>query len=107
VVLALAGYLVFRALRDEGPPGLLEVAVGSPESRGGSWVVPVRVVNRGDRAVRDVAVGVRRGASGDGPEEELSIDFVGEGSEEETLLFFDGAAPPAGVRARVLRYRAD
>lgn len=106
-MLAVAGYLVVRALRAESSPGQLEVSLGSPESQGGSWVVPVRVVNRGDRAVRDVAVGVRRGASGGGAEEELTIDFVGEGSEEETLLQFDGAARPEEVRARVLRYRIE
>lgn len=56
IVIALIGFLVYDALRDENQPPLLETSIVSIEPSGGAYLVEFLVQNSGDATAAGVTI---------------------------------------------------
>ena len=90
LILALAGFLVWSGLADQGRPPAFELAVARVYDVGGSTYVEVSARNIGDRTAVQALM---RGTAPDGVTAEASFDFLpAQSSRTATLVF----AKPVG-----------
>lgn len=106
LLLAIVGYLGYRAISDGRDPAALHVEVGapwSPEDAPAVHVVSVTVRNDGGQSAAEVDVEVI--LPGDPPERsELTFDHVPHGSSRSGALTFERRPEPGQLRVRVLGY---
>ena len=107
LLLATVAALVWDAARADDPPELA-VSLGAPRrTAGGTYRVPVVVVNRGGETAVGVQVEVVLLGTDGGEREraEVALDYLPRGSRREAEVFF--RADPAGGRlaARVVGYQ--
>jgi uncharacterized protein (TIGR02588 family) len=106
LVLAIVGYLAFAAATSTNRPAELEVRLGSAETRGGEFAVPVTVVNRGDEAAETVLIEVQLKKRDGGTERAaLQIQLLpGGATREGTVIFRSDPRSAADIAARAVGF---
>ncbi len=102
LVASALGFLAYDGATAGDSPPDIEVALGTPLRRGASFLVPVRVTNRGGRTAEGVHVEV----SLEGTEErgEFVVAFLPRGGTREASVTFHTDPAAGNMRARVLGY---
>jgi uncharacterized protein (TIGR02588 family) len=108
VVLALAGFLLFAALRGEGRgPPEVRVELMAPIQLGQTgWMVPFRAVNSGQAPASQLVLGAELVLS-DGQRRERSevmVDYLAGGGEQEGGFFFADDPATGRLTARALGF---
>ncbi|HEX8550565.1 MAG TPA: hypothetical protein VF681_03310 [Abditibacteriaceae bacterium] len=93
------GFLVLDARRTGDGAPLLEATTGRATQWQDQWLVPVRIVNRGETVAEEVAVEVKSGEESG----ELAFAFVPRGSSREGFVSFS-KEPQGQLKARVRGY---
>ena len=92
LILGLAGYLVFQGLQLQPPYVPVEARPLLDQARpeGERFILPIEVVNRGDRTLRDLTLEIRS-LDRDGKEQsrELQIDYLGERSSQKAFVYLE------------------
>ena len=110
VVVALAGYLVYDGLREDGPAVPIEVTVQLEQAApaGERFVVPIEVRNAGRRTLTNVKVEVTQtGAAGSPLTSSFDIDYLPKSSRETLYLYIDAHPRTAKLAARATEYRLE
>jgi uncharacterized protein (TIGR02588 family) len=107
LVTSTLGYLTWAALTQGDEPAQLEVRLSASQQRGKKFVVPVSVVNLGDRTAEGVMIAVTlENSKGQEVESaEFEIAFVPRHSKRDgEVLFKHDPRSVAKVQGRVLGY---
>lgn len=89
---SVAVFLVIQALRPRSPFVEVEarLLVDRTEARGGSFVAPLEVTNRGDRTLTRIVVSIRAEGEADASAtREVELAYVGGGATRTTYVAFD------------------
>ncbi|HEX8491993.1 MAG TPA: hypothetical protein VF658_04070 [Pyrinomonadaceae bacterium] len=104
LVTATLAYLVYEGATMGSSPPSLEVRLGTPEPRPHSFIVPVTVINHGDKTAGSIRIEVLM-ESGDKRERgEVDIPFLPRGATREGWVTFEQDPRTAQLKARVLGY---
>ena len=77
IILALVGYLAYDAVTMGNAPPIVDVKLGEPQPRDGSYVMSVTLRNLGDETAENVTVEVTLAEGGQDTESaEITIDFL-------------------------------
>lgn len=110
LVLGVAAYLVYEALRETAPFASVEVQVRTEraQQKGGRYIVPVEVRNGGRQTLKDLKLEVTyRWADGAAERGDVLIDYLGERSSHTVYLYFDRAPEDLQVTATPFAYQLD
>lgn len=112
LIAALAGYLVFEAVRSRSPfvPVEVRIELDRAQRSAGRFILPVTVRNHGNHTLRDVRVVIEhRAASGDGEMQshDFDIDYLGERAEQRLFVYLDEDPRTLTIEARAAQYRLD
>jgi uncharacterized protein (TIGR02588 family) len=105
LVLGTLGYLAYEGATMGDAPPSIEVRLGTPEQSTHNYIVPVTVINHGDRTAEGVTVEVSM-KSGNNEEErgEIVIAFLPRKARREGWVTFRQNPSGAELKARVLGY---
>ena len=104
LVASTLGYLVYDGATAGDAPPDVEVKTGEPVQRDESFIVPVTVMNRGDRTAEGVVIEVVL-ESGTGEERgEFSVAFLPRRSKREGYVKFKTDPRTGRLSPRVLGY---
>jgi uncharacterized protein (TIGR02588 family) len=105
LVAGTLAYLVYEGMTMGNSPPSLEVRLGTPEQRPHSFIVPVTVVNHGDKTAGGIRIEVLMESAGARQERgELDIPFLPRGATREGWVTFEQDPRSAQLKARVLGY---
>lgn len=105
LVTGTLAYLAYEGMTIGSAPPSLEVRLGTPEQRPHSYIVPVTVVNLGDKTAGGIRIEVLMESGGARPERgELDIPFLPRGATREGWVTFEQDPRGAQLKARVLGY---
>ena len=110
LVLAVAGFLAYQALREDGPYIVAELRPlpERVEHRDGQFILPVEVRNGGDRTLRDFrGEVVLRAPDGSADRHEFRIDYLGERATATVYVYSREDPAPLHIDARPLDYRLE
>lgn len=104
-VVCVLAYLTYEGARMGDEPPDVEVRLGTPERRGHNFLVPVTVVNHGDRTAEEVIVEVVLAAGAEGEERgEFVVAFLPRRATREGFVTFTQDPRATQLKARVLGY---
>jgi uncharacterized protein (TIGR02588 family) len=110
LILGLAGSLLYEALQPHPPyvPAEVKPLIAEIREESDRYILPIQVANHGERTLRDLTVEVEY-LSPDGKTEtrDITIDYLGERSEQKVYTYFDRHPRDLHVRARPISYRLD
>lgn len=105
LVASTLGYLIYTGATMGNEPPSIEVRLGTPEQRSHNFIVPVTVVNHGDRTAEGVRIEVLMESVGaETARGELDIPFVPRRATREGWVTFEQDPRSAQLKARVLGY---
>jgi uncharacterized protein (TIGR02588 family) len=105
LVCATLGYLVYTGATMGNEPPNLEVRLGTPEQRAHNFIVPVTVINHGDKTAEGIHVEVLLEMNGaEQARGELDIPFLPRHATREGWVTFEQDPRAAQLKARVLGY---
>lgn len=110
LILGVAAVLVYKALEPNEPIVELTATVQMDQMRaiGERFVLPVKVSNGGQRTVHELTVEVSYQPKDAEPAKaEVTIDYLGESSDEVIYFYFDEDPKGLQVEARPASYRLD
>jgi uncharacterized protein (TIGR02588 family) len=110
LLLCLAGYLLLQALTPDSPYLLAEARplTAEVEQKGGRFILPIEITNRGRRTLRELKVEVRMTEpSGQADTRDLAIDYLGEQSTQKVFLYFEQDPRTLQIEARPVHYLID
>ena len=103
LVSAALGYLVYDGATLGDAPPSIEVRLGEPEPRAQNFIVPVSVVNRGDRTAEGVKIEVVLRGAGE-ERGEFVLAFLPRGATREGWVAFRADPRLGRLEARVVGY---
>jgi uncharacterized protein (TIGR02588 family) len=102
---ATLGYLIYTGATMGNEPPDLEVRLGTPEQRAHNFIVPVTVINHGDKTAEGIHVEVLLEMNGaEQARGELDIPFLPRHATREGWVTFEQDPRAAQLKARVLGY---
>lgn len=105
LVASTLGYLTYTGATMGNEPPSIEVRLGTPEQRSHNFIVPVMVINHGDRTAEGVRIEVLMESGGaETARGELDIPFVPRRATREGWVTFEQDPRSAQLKARVLGY---
>ena len=103
IILVVLGLVAVEIPRSKTPPAPTAVP-GPAEERGGRFVVPVRVENRGQQTAESVQVVALLSIDGEEQEGDQTVDFLSAGETEELEFVFDDDPVDGDLEVRVTGY---
>ena len=104
LVVATIGFLVYQGTTMGSEPPIIEVHLGAPQPRSQNFIVPVTVVNRGDKTAEGVHIEVVLEGGGATERSEFQIPFLPRHARHEGWAAFQTDPRAARLRARVLGF---
>ncbi len=105
LVAGTLAYLVYAGATTGSEPPSLEVRLGTPQQRTHNFIVPVTVVNHGDKTAAAIKIEVVMESEGkEQARGELDIPFLPRRATREGWVAFEQDPRTAQLKARVLGY---
>jgi uncharacterized protein (TIGR02588 family) len=105
LVAGTLAYLVYAGATTGSEPPSLEVRLGTPEQRTHNFIVPVTVINHGDKTAGGIKIEVVLETEGqEKARGELDIPFLPRRATREGWVAFEQDPRTAQLKARVLGY---
>lgn len=105
LVAAALSYLVYEGATMGDAPPSIEVRLGAPEQRPHNFIVPVTVINHGDKTASGVKIEVVSESGGqETARGELEIPFLPRHATREGWVTFEQDPRTSQLKARVLGY---
>lgn len=86
LVLGLVGYLVYLEVTPSSKDFQYEIGFEKPQEIHGRYLVPVKIDNKSNKSVQDVAIEISSG--GDKETADLQLDYLPRHSHREATVFF-------------------
>lgn len=110
LLLGVVVFLVSDGLREPPPfvPAETRPRIDHARRVGDQYVVPIEVRNGGDRTLRSLEIeATYRTADGKEETQELTLDYLGEGSTTTLYLYLDQEPGRAELEVRPAHYQSD
>jgi uncharacterized protein (TIGR02588 family) len=111
LVLAVAAYLFLEAVKEHpaAVPVTVRVLTEEVQEVEGTFVVPVEVMNRGERTLKELTIKVTFAGGSTGGQEpgDITIDYLGEKAKERVYLYLDVHPRELRIAARPLSYQLE
>jgi len=105
LVAAALSYLVYEGATMGDAPPSIEVRLGAPEQRTHNFIVPVTLINHGDKTASGVKIEVVLESGGqETARSELDIPFLPRHATREGWVTFQQDPRTSELKARVLGY---
>ncbi len=105
LVAAVLSYLVYEGATMGDAPPSIEVRLGTPEQRPHNFIVPVTVINHGDKTASGIKIEVVLESGGqEAARSELDIPFLPRHATREGWVTFEQDPRTSQLKARVLGY---
>lgn len=106
LVIGLVAYLVWNEITADASPPSIVVELGDMRQQGDSYLIPVKVINKGGQAAKAVAVEVVLVQAGQDLETaQLDVDFVPRSSNRSGwVTFTENPAEADEIQTHVLGY---
>lgn len=105
LVAATLAYLVYAGLTTGSQPPSIEVRLGTPEQSSHNFIVPVTVINHGDKTAGGIRIEVLMESGGTQQERgELDVPFLPRRATRQGWVTFEHDPRAAQLKARVLGY---
>ena len=105
LVLSTLSYLVYTGATMGNEPPSIEVRLGTPEQRTHNFIVPVTVINHGDKTAEGIRIEVLMESGGaEKARGELEIPFLPRNATREGWVTFEQDPRNGQLKARVLGY---
>lgn len=105
LVAGTLSYLIYAGATTGSEPPSLEVRLGTPQQRTHNFIVPVTVVNHGDKTAGAIKIEVVLESEGqEKARGELDIPFLPRRATREGWVAFEQDPRTAQLKARVLGY---
>ena len=106
VILALAGYLILRAVRSDGSPPEIVVEMSGVTAVGAGWLVEVEATNLGSAAAIELEIEGEMPGPGGSERRSVILDYLPPRSTRRGGLYFTGDPRTRPLTLRAVGFRA-
>lgn len=106
VIMVLMGFLVVRALANDGTPPDIVVEMSGVTQVGAAWLVEVEATNLGSAAATDLEIEGEMPGPGGSERRSIILEYVPAKSSRRGGLYFSGDPRTRPVTLRAVGYRA-